>query len=92
MGRIVNFELNTEYNVMTYKMVTGQCWLCRAPAEFKCNKCGIEACSQVHLELHTKVGGVGDGSQCLPFQIVFREGVGNCVTATRDIRNSVVTN
>lgn len=67
-------------------MVRGQCWLCRASSEVKCDKCDIEACSQAHLALHTKIGGGGDGSQCLPFQIVFREGVGNCVTATRDIR------
>ena len=58
------------------------CWLCRKPAVIKCDKCDLQACSESCMTIHKQLG----GSTCLPFQIVYREGVGNCVVATRDIR------
>ena len=44
----------------------------------------VRSCSPAHLRLHQQLGG-GAGA-CLPFRIVMRAGVGNCVLATRDIR------
>ena len=42
----------------------------------------VRSCCPAHLRLHQQLG----GGACLPFRIVMRAGVGNCVLATRDIR------
>ena len=62
-----------------------ECWLCRAPGLVNCDDCGlISSCSTNHHQLHSQTGGPHG---CLPFTIVTREGVGNCVVASRDIKS-----
>ena len=61
----------------------GSCWLCRAPGLVTCPSCPVTSCSSSHHQVHSQTGGQ-DG--CLPFNIVARDGVGNCVVASRDIK------
>ena len=61
----------------------GECWLCRAPAQLSCTDCPASSCSASHHRLHSQTGG---DQGCLPFRIIHREGVGNCVVAATDIK------
>ena len=63
---------------------TEKCWLCRKEENLlTCDKCDLKSCCDDHLEIHQTVG---PKDKCLPFQIVYREGVGNCVLASRNIK------
>ena len=56
------------------------CFLCRSPASVPCDECENYSCSLAHAKIHKSVT-----SGCLPIKIVYREGVGNCCVATKDI-------
>ena len=76
-GRLSPLEVSPRLTVM------GECWLCPgSPASLHCDDCPTSSCSPQHHQLH-KQG--GNPTSCLPFKIVHREGVGNCVVATEDI-------
>lgn len=54
------------------------CCLCQSPTPSTCENCGVSCC-QSHLSVHRV------GSTCLPFSVTYKEGVGRCVVAARDI-------
>lgn len=55
------------------------CFLCRQKATVNCDRCGrISSCSPDHLKVHH----LGP-KKCSPFRIDYREGIGNCMIATR---------
>ena len=56
------------------------CFLCQTQADITCDKCDIWSCCASHLKIHKS-----STHGCLPFGIVYKEGIGNCCVATRDI-------
>jgi len=54
------------------------CCLCMIPTSSTCTHCGTRCCP-AHLSAHRV------GTTCLPFSVTFKEGVGRCVVAARDI-------
>jgi len=61
------------------------CFLCGIKTDNTCPDCGIFACPK-HLPLHKGRNRKTDKEMiCLPFRVIWREDVGRCVVATRDI-------
>eukprot|EP00092_Neocalanus_flemingeri_P013253 GFUD01014283.1.p1 GENE.GFUD01014283.1~~GFUD01014283.1.p1 ORF type:complete len:522 (+),score=161.87 GFUD01014283.1:236-1801(+) len=62
---------------------TTPCYLCQDQTEHSCPECGLPSCSS-HLPTHLV------DKVCLPFTVLYKEGVGRYVVATRDIKASEV--
>jgi len=62
------------------------CFLCGIKTDNRCPDCGIFACPK-HLPLHKGRNRKTDKEMlCLPYRVIWREDVGRCVVATRDIK------
>ena len=56
-----------------------ECYLCLVPTDSGCGDCDARVCHD-HAGQHTLSPG-----QCVPWSVVWREGVGRCLVAARDI-------
>ncbi len=64
-------------------MSAGCCFLCGGASAGVCADCGEAGfCSQAHLRVHRDAA----QGRCLAFRIERREGKGNVMVATRDIK------
>jgi len=65
------------------------CFLCGITTEHVCPDCGVDACP-LHIQFHQARGSqhstLGLSTKCLPFRVIWKEGVGRCVIATKDIQ------
>jgi len=59
------------------------CFLCQDLTDQSCPKCGLASCT-THLSSHLL------DNVCLPFTVLYKEGVGRYVVASRDIKASEV--
>jgi len=62
---------------------SAQCFLCQIETEHSCPECGLASCTS-HLSSHLL------DNVCLPFIVLYKEGVGRYVVASRDIKASEV--
>ena len=56
------------------------CFLCGDASTTTCDECATPSCSSSHASIHTH-----PRAGCLPVRVEYREGVGNCMVATKDI-------
>ena len=58
------------------------CFLCKNPPVGKCESCDFgKYCSEAHYKIHKNRNG-----DCQPFKMIYKEGFGRCLIATRDIK------
>ena len=63
-------------------MTTETCFLCTNPPVGKCDSCDFgKYCSENHFEIHRNTNG-----NCQPFRMTYKEGLGRCLEATRNIK------
>ncbi|XP_023323790.1 protein msta [Eurytemora carolleeae] len=66
-------------------MADSACWLCKKSGNIACSACSTTACSEFHLAAHyTQIQ--GQEKKCRPIRVEYREGAGNCLVATADIK------